>query len=556
MGKHAVNNQKKSKVSNKNLKAKTNKDIKKSNHGKIRESIFADSPIYDLFRTFEKAPNQWAARYLIVMTAIILKSAIGLGSYLGMGEKPINGDFEAQRHWMELTIHLPAQEWYFFDLQYWGLDYPPLTAYHLYFCGKIGSLIDPSWFALNDSRGIEITSLKLFMRITSLVSDLLIFMPPLLRIVSIFGMRFNISRIDQIMFSSVILYLPSLNLIDHGHFQFNTVMLGLFLFSLLELIEGHLILASIWFMLCINFKQMGLYYAPFIFTYILASLFTRKKTVLLTIFSFNITKLILVGLTVIITQLVVLSPFLLGKTPLYKKLESLQQILVRVFPFQRGLFEDKVSNLWSVTNLFIKYKSIFSVQQLTKLALIVTLVSLIPSNALLFYKYLFKELSPKARFISLIYGFSATSWSFYLFSFQVHEKSVLVPLIPSTLLFLLNDKNHISIIQWINNACVFSMFPLLKKDGLLMQYTINLFLSNWLISGFKLKNNLLFSNKKIIWDMVFILSYVAMLIYHILEAFVMPPAKYPDIWLILNTAISFVCFLLFWLWLLYRIYCI
>lgn len=45
------------------------------------------------------------------------------------------GDYEAQRHWMELTIHLPARQWYTYDLQYWGLDYPPLTAYVSWICG-------------------------------------------------------------------------------------------------------------------------------------------------------------------------------------------------------------------------------------------------------------------------------------------------------------------------------------------------------------------------------------------------------------------------------------
>lgn len=35
------------------------------------------------------------------------------------------GDYEAQRHWMELTVHLGFREWYTYDLQYWGLDYPP-----------------------------------------------------------------------------------------------------------------------------------------------------------------------------------------------------------------------------------------------------------------------------------------------------------------------------------------------------------------------------------------------------------------------------------------------
>jgi alpha-1,3-glucosyltransferase len=47
------------------------------------------------------------------------------------------GDFEAQRHWMEITSHLPISRWYFYDLEWWGLDYPPLTAYHSWLLGKM-----------------------------------------------------------------------------------------------------------------------------------------------------------------------------------------------------------------------------------------------------------------------------------------------------------------------------------------------------------------------------------------------------------------------------------
>lgn len=50
---------------------------------------------------------------------------------------PMHGDFEAQRHWMEITTHLPVSSWYFYDLPYWGLDYPPLTAYHSWMAGKM-----------------------------------------------------------------------------------------------------------------------------------------------------------------------------------------------------------------------------------------------------------------------------------------------------------------------------------------------------------------------------------------------------------------------------------
>ena len=44
-----------------------------------------------------------------------------------------------------------------------------------------------------------------------------------------------------------------------------------------------------------------------------------------------------------------------------------------------------------------------------------------------------------------------------------------------------------------------------------------------------------------------------MIIYHIIDFTIDPPLKYPDLWVILNTTISFVAFSYFWLWLVYRI---
>ena len=106
------------------------------------------------------------------------------------------GDYEAQRHWMELTIHLPTREWYRYDLQYWGLDYPPLTAYVSWACGIVcvfkfisqrsystafsAHVINPTWVALDASRGIETDTSKLFMRFTVLVLDALVYVPALL----------------------------------------------------------------------------------------------------------------------------------------------------------------------------------------------------------------------------------------------------------------------------------------------------------------------------------------------------------------------------------------
>ena len=59
----------------------------------------------------------------------------------GQNAPPMYGDYEAQRHWMEITVNLPVSQWYQNssqnDLLYWGLDYPPLTAYHSYLLGKM-----------------------------------------------------------------------------------------------------------------------------------------------------------------------------------------------------------------------------------------------------------------------------------------------------------------------------------------------------------------------------------------------------------------------------------
>ena len=73
----------------------------------------------------------WSAVYLL------LSMLLPFTRCTGQETPPMYGDYEAQRHWMELTIHLPFRQWYTYDLQYWGLDYPPLTAYVSWLCGVV-----------------------------------------------------------------------------------------------------------------------------------------------------------------------------------------------------------------------------------------------------------------------------------------------------------------------------------------------------------------------------------------------------------------------------------
>lgn len=111
----------------------------------------------------------------------LLRILIGFGHHSGQdnhhgSRKAYGGDFEAQRHWMEITYWLPVGDWYWYDLEYWGLDYPPLTAYHSYLCGWLSHhLVGPETVALDSSRGIEDPVHKAYMRATVLVFDFLIF---------------------------------------------------------------------------------------------------------------------------------------------------------------------------------------------------------------------------------------------------------------------------------------------------------------------------------------------------------------------------------------------
>lgn len=78
---------------------------------------------------------------IIALFAFLVRVLVSLHPYSGAGNPPMYGDFEAQRHWMEITLHISSKDWYrnttSNNLSYWGLDYPPLTAYQSYAHGLL-----------------------------------------------------------------------------------------------------------------------------------------------------------------------------------------------------------------------------------------------------------------------------------------------------------------------------------------------------------------------------------------------------------------------------------
>ena len=333
------------------------------------------------------------------------------------------------------------QDWYVNttdnDLLYWGLDYPPLTAYHSYMMGMVGNQINSSYVELHNSRGIQTHLHKLFMRLTVIVSDILILFPPI----------FLFSNKNYLTPVTILSY-PGLVLIDHGHFQYNNISLGLFLAAVAFILRERLLVGSVLFVCALNYKQMELYHALPFFFYLLA-ICARKRT-----YGSKLAQLIKIGLTVLVTFGVIWSPFIvIGK-------ESVLQVVLRIFPFSRGLFEDKVSNFWCALDVVMKLKQKMPVEDLAKICLGATFGLSLPSNIHLLFNP-----SSKNFLLSLV----NTSLVFFLFSFQVHEKSILLAAIPVSLLTFIDLDDSVStVIPWFLTISTFSMLPLLIKDGLLI----------------------------------------------------------------------------------------
>ena len=100
----------------------------------------------NMFDQFEESVKKnkalfWGLVVTTIVVGVVSRCLVATQPYSGMGEAPEFGDFEAQRHWMELTVNLPVREWYVEgphnNLTYWNIDYPPLTAYFSWAWGKV-----------------------------------------------------------------------------------------------------------------------------------------------------------------------------------------------------------------------------------------------------------------------------------------------------------------------------------------------------------------------------------------------------------------------------------
>ena len=76
---------------------------------------------------------------------------------------------------------------------------------------------------------------KSFMRMTVVVCDLVTFFVPVILYHYLWKVNSNVARLQ----ATLILLVPAFILIDHGHFQYNCVMLGMVLGAYLAVVNNQ-----------------------------------------------------------------------------------------------------------------------------------------------------------------------------------------------------------------------------------------------------------------------------------------------------------------------------
>jgi alpha-1,3-glucosyltransferase len=274
--------------------------------------------------------------------------------------------------------------------------------------------------------------------------------------------------------------------VDHIHFQYNGLLFGILLLSIGKMVRGNFLQASLYFAILLNMKHIFLYLAPVYFFYLLRYYCLRDDK------AFKIVKLLKTGS-------IVITVFLLSFGPFY---DQLPQVFSRLFPFKRGLshaywapnfwalynFADKILSIIKKSNTFssntrglvqtFDHVELPSVQPIVTFA--ITLLAMTPCLVKLsFGKF-------KGNFGSFVKPLVICALTSFMFGWHVHEKAILMVIIPLILISWEGESNARYFI-FLSTVGHFSLFPLLFKPNLTI-IKLSMFLAYTSLSFYFLKN--------------------------------------------------------------------
>lgn len=141
----------------------------------------------------------------------------------------------------------------------------------------------------------------------------------------------------------------------------------------------------------------------------------------------------------------------------------------------------------------------------------------------------------------------------------MHEKNVLLPLLPMTLLLATDGGFKPATRAWVgyaNTLACWTLFPLLVRDELRIPYFVLTGLWVYLMGLPPFSLDAYFSSEEpvgLLTGTIHLSTYLAMVAWHVCEYFVEPPTGKPDLWVVVNVCIGAAGFGICYLWCLRRL---
>lgn len=420
-------------------------------------------------------------------------------------------DFEVHRNWLSLTRALPRQSWYHERTSEWTLDYPPFFAYFEYALSLVAArVLDPAMLAIS-STPVFAPQVVLFQRLSVIASDAVLFYAIFAYCSSwpsVTTTELVFSRYKRFVVMLLTVFDAGLLYVDHIHFQYNGMLLGLLILSAAKLREKKDLQGAFLYTVLLMFKHIYLYVAPLYFVYLLghhcyvttppssssASNVSdeqreesrRKRSISNadeheTIQSFHDGKaafslfnFLRLGLLVLAVFGVAFGSVLVGHED---SVVGLKQIFSRLFPVQRGLCHAYwAPNVWALYAFVDKLLVVAGVSSgapagvalmsggLVQEASFAVLPAVPPlACALLTFATMAPVLYSVWRYPDSSLFMSALVYCMmcsFLFGYHVHEKAILQVILPLGLMAA-ESVNDMRLYRFASIVSAISLFPLL-----------------------------------------------------------------------------------------------
>ncbi|KAJ5690644.1 Dolichyl pyrophosphate Glc1Man9GlcNAc2 alpha-1-3-glucosyltransferase [Penicillium macrosclerotiorum] len=352
-------------------------------------------------------------------------------------------DFEVHRNWLAITHSLPIQEWYFEKTSEWTLDYPPFFAAFEWLMSQVAALVDPAMLEVKNL-GYDSWQTVYFQRFTVILSELVL-VYALGRFIKSVPLP---NRQTAHVASLSILLSPGLFIIDHIHFQYNGFLYGILILSIV-LARKNLLSSGFLFAALLCLKHIYLYLSLAYFVYLLRAYCLDPKNFLRPRF-LNIIKL----------SVCVLGVFAIAFWPFANQLLQLKS---RLFPFSRGLCHAYwAPNFWAIYSfadraliplaprlgLPVNREALNSVTRGLVGDTSFAILPEITSGQTFLLTFIF-QLVPLVKlwrnpdWDTFVGAITLCGYASFLFGWHVHEKAVLLIIIPFSLIAL-KDRRHFS----------------------------------------------------------------------------------------------------------------